>query len=156
MKETNLPQWLKQADPLIVNWMHRYGTLLMRISLGIVFVWFGGLKTIGISPATELVSMTVSNWVDPAWFVPFLGYWEVLIGICFLYRPWVRVGIVLMALQMPGTMMPLFLLPDVTFTAFPYGLTLAGQYIVKNLVLISGAILVGGTLLLPKDSDRKL
>jgi uncharacterized membrane protein YkgB len=49
-----------------------------------------------------------------------------------------------MAVQMAGTFLPLFLLPQVTFTHFPYALTLEGQYIVKNLVIIGAAMVIGG------------
>jgi uncharacterized membrane protein YkgB len=56
------------------------------------------------------------------------------------------VAILLLALQMPGTMLPLVLLPEVCFTQPPFGLTLEGQYIIKNLVLIGAALVVGGTV----------
>lgn len=79
-------------------------------------------------------------------FVPILGVWEVLIGLCFLYRPLIRLGVLLLFLQLPGTFLPIVLLPDVVFTTFPYGLTVEGQYIIKNLVIIGGALVVGGAL----------
>lgn len=132
-------------DTVIAGWMARNGTGLLRWTLGIIFIWFGALKPLGLSPAQELVSNTV-YWVDPAWFVPLLGYWEVLIGIGLLIKPLIRPAIALLFLQMPGTFMPLILLPDVCFTRFPIGLTLEGQYIVKNLVLIAAALVVGGTV----------
>jgi hypothetical protein len=47
---------------------------------------------------------------------------------------------------MVGTFLPVVLLPDVVFATFPYGLTLEGQYIAKNLVVIGAALVVGGTL----------
>jgi len=47
---------------------------------------------------------------------------------------------------MPGTFLPFVVLPDVTFATFPYELTVEGQYIVKNLVLIGAALAVGGTV----------
>ena len=153
-KKTLLP-WFDRIDPIIAGWMNRHGILLLRISLGIVFVWYGALKTFGISPAQELVVKTV-YWVDPQWFVPFLGYWEILIGVGLLYRPLVRLAILLLLFQMPGTMMPLFLLPEVCFTSIPFGLTIEGQYIIKNVVLISAAIVVGGTVRLPENTGKKL
>lgn len=110
-----------------------------------MFVWFGLLKTVGMSPAQELVARTV-YWFPPEVFIPILGWWEVLIGLGLLIRPLARLAIALLFLQMPGTFLPLLLLPDVCFTAVPYGLTIEGQYIIKNLVLISAAIVVGGTV----------
>ena len=75
-----------------------------------------------------------------------LGWWEVAIGLCLLIRPLLRVAIFLLILQMPGTILPLFILPDVCWTHAPYAPTLEGQYIIKNLVLISAAIAIGGTV----------
>jgi uncharacterized membrane protein YkgB len=138
-------QALDRLDRRIVTWMRRNGFVLLRISLAVVFVWFGVLKPFGKSTANDLVSRTV-YWVDPDWFIPFLGWWEVLIGVCMLIRPLLRLAILLLFLQMPGTLLPLFLLPDVCFTKIPWVPTLEGQYIIKNLVLISAAIVVGGTV----------
>jgi len=84
--------------------------------------------------------------VPPDLFVPVLGIWEVIIGVCLLYRPLIRVGIFLLFLQLPGTFLPIVLLPEVVFTAFPYGLTVEGQYIIKNLVIIGAALAVGSTV----------
>ena len=75
-----------------------------------------------------------------------LAVWEVTIGVCFLYRPLVRWGVVLLFLHMPGTMLPLITLPDETWVRFPFALSLEGQYIVKNLVLITAGIVIGGQL----------
>jgi len=133
------------VDAAIASWMGKHGVMSLRWTLGIIFVWFGALKPLGMSPAQELVSNTV-YWVDPAWFVPLLGYWEVAIGLGLMFRPLIRPAIALLFLQMPGTFMPLVLLPGVCFTVVPFGLTLEGQYIVKNLVLIAAALVVGGTV----------
>lgn len=125
--------------------MADYGPWLLRMSLGIIFIWFGALKPLGWSPAEALVRKTVF-WFDPDWFLPFLGYWEIAIGLGLLIRPLVRAAIFLLFLQMPGTIMPLVLLPEVCFHSIPFGLTMEGQYIIKNLVLISAALVVGGTV----------
>ncbi len=125
--------------------MEHYGRFFLRISLGIIFIWFGMLKPFGLSPATQLVERTV-YWFPPEVFVPILGWWEVAIGIGLLFRPLIRFALFLLFLQMPGTMLPLILLPDVCFTKFPFALTIEGQYIIKNLVLVSAAIVVGGTV----------
>ncbi len=132
-------------DQRFASFTQRYGLLFLRVSLGVVFVWFGALKPLGLSPADDLVTKTVT-WFPPEIFIPFLGAWEVAIGLCLLYRPLVRVALVLLFLQMPGTAMPLVLLPDVCFTHFPYALTLEGQYIIKNLTLVSAGLVVGSTM----------
>lgn len=134
-----------KIDKLIASWMNRCGHTLLRYSLAAIFVWFGGLKIVGWSPATQLVRETV-YFLDPDTFPIILGWWEVLIGITLLSRMTTRIAIFLLFLQMPGTFLPLVLLPKVCFTQFPFGLTLEGQYIIKNLVLISAGLVIGGTL----------
>ena len=138
-------KWFNQIDPVIAGWMEHNGIRLLRWSVAIVFIWFGALKTVGMSPAQELVARTV-YWLPPEVFIPVLGWWEVLIGIGLIVRPLARAAIALLFLQMPGTFLPLILLPEICFTSIPFGLTIEGQYIVKNLVLISAAIVVGGTV----------
>lgn len=134
-----------RIDRRIAGWMRHNGPLLTRVALSVVFIWFGILKPLGQSTATELVTRTV-YWVDPAWFVPLLGWWEVAIGVCMLFRPLLRLAVLLLFLQMPGTFLPLVLLPEVCFASIPFVPTLEGQYIIKNLVLIAAAIVVGGTV----------
>ena len=135
-----------KLDIFISNYMSTYGILLLRYSLAMIFIWFGLLKTLGISPAQELVENTVYWFDDKASFVNFLGWWEVVIGFTMCFRPLIRISIFLLFLQIPGTFLPLVLLPEVCFTDFPYGLTLEGQYIVKNLIIISSALVIGGTV----------
>lgn len=131
-----------RADIAITEWMRRFGLRSLRYSLAGIFIFFGIVKPLGLSPASDLVTKTV-YWFDPSWFVPFLGWWEVAIGVCLLVRPWIRAGIALMALQMAGTFLPLILLPDIVYMRDVPWLTLEGQYIVKNIVLITAALVVG-------------
>ncbi|MFC6755912.1 MULTISPECIES: hypothetical protein [Haloarcula] len=141
----NYRERFDEVDATLTSLMDRWSIPALRAALGIVFVWFGGLKVLGVSPAADLVASTV--YVVPAdLFVPVLGVWEVLIGICLLYRPLTRVGLLLLALQLPGTFLPLVLLPDVVYVAFPYALTVEGQYIIKNLVIIAAALVIGSTV----------
>ena len=145
-----------ELDRHIAGFMTKYGVVSLRWAVGVVFIWFGALKLFpGMSPAEELVKNTV-YFFDPGWFFPLLGVWEMLIGLFLLIRPLIRVAILLLFLQMPGTFLPLVLLPDVCFTAFPFGLTLEGQYIIKNLVIISAALVVGGTVRENPDTHRRL
>lgn len=135
----------ERIDRAIAQWMQRWGLLLLRISLAVIFIWFGALKPFRISPADELIEKTV-YWFDPNVFIPILGIWEVLIGVCLLLRPLIRIALFLLLLQMPGTFLPLVLLPETCFTRVPWAPTMEGQYIIKNLVLISAAIVVGSTV----------
>jgi len=126
--------------------MARYGLSIMRVGLGIVFLWFGILKLFpGLSPAEGLVRRTV-YFLDPDFFLPVLAVWEVLIGVGLILGRLMRVTLLLLFLQLPGTALPLIILPDVVWSKFPYGLTLEGQYIVKNLVLIGAGLVLGGTV----------
>jgi uncharacterized membrane protein YkgB len=136
---------IKEIDQVIIRTLNRLSLPTLRISLGIVFIWFGALKPLGNSPANDVITKTV-YWFNPDIFIPILGVWEMAIGLCLLYAPFIRAGLFLLALQMPGTFLPLILLPEVCFVNFPFDLTLEGQYIVKNLVLIGAAMVVGGRL----------
>jgi uncharacterized membrane protein YkgB len=136
---------LKKFDLNLIKFLNKISLPALRISLGIVFFWFGALKIFGESPANDVITKTI-YWFDPDIFIPILGVWEVAIGICLLVPSLIRVGLFLLALQMPGTFLPLLLLPEVCFQSIPFNLTLEGQYIVKNLVLIGAAMAVGGRL----------
>lgn len=137
---------LNNLDNILVKWMSRYGLLVLRIGLGIVFFWFGFLKFFpGLSPAEELVRNTI-YFINPDLFLPVLAAWETLIGIGLIWGKYMRLTLLLLFLQMPGTALPIFILPDVVWTHFPYGLTLEGQYIVKNLVLIGAGLVIGATV----------
>ena len=118
---------------------------LLRFALALIFFWFGLLKVLGISPAEEMVRHA-TNWAGVHHFVTLLGVWEMAIGVFLAIRPLIRVGLVLMFLQFPGTFLPLFINPEDCFTYFPYGLTLEGQYIMKNLILISAGLVIIGSL----------
>jgi uncharacterized membrane protein YkgB len=140
---TQIKSLLARYDALIIEFMDRIGLTFSRFAIGVVFIWFGALKTIGeLSPAYDLVAATV-YWLTPEIIVPLLGLWEVAIGLAFLFTPLTRIAIFLLFLQLPGTFLPLVLLPEVCFTVFPFGLTLEGQYIVKNLVIIGSALVIG-------------
>lgn len=141
----------RALDDTIVELMGRIGMPFLRIGIGVIFIWFGVLKPLGLSPAAELLANTV-YWWTPEIVVPAIGWWEVAIGITFLIPQLTRVAIFLLAVQMPGTFLPLVLLPEVCFTVIPWGLTLEGQYIVKNLVIIGAALVIGSTI----ETKRRL
>ncbi len=135
-----------KVDEIITYWMAKYGITVLRIGMGIVFFWFGALKLQpGLSPADELVRNTV-YFVNPDYFVPVLAVWEMLIGLGLLFGVCMRFTLLLLFMQMPGTALPLIIMPDAVWTHFPYGLTMEGQYIIKNMALIGGALVLGGTV----------
>jgi uncharacterized membrane protein YphA (DoxX/SURF4 family) len=131
--------------------MARRGVVLLRISLGIVFFWFGVLKFFpNLSPAQDLATRTIDvltfGKVHPSLALPVLAAWECLIGLGLLSGRLTRVTLFAMFVQMFGTITPLFLFPAETFLRFPYAPTLEGQYIIKNLVLVSTGLVIGATV----------
>jgi len=123
---------------------------LIRIPIFIIFFWFGFLKIINLSPAQNLV-------IDTVYWMPFfkaetwtiiIGYWEVLIAVFFLFKRTTFIAMVLLLLQMTGTFLPLIILPEVTFQGSnPLLPTLEGQYIIKNIIIITAALIIGGSKL---------
>lgn len=146
-----------EIDRSISGFMNRNGIRALQISLAVIFIWFGLLKIIDLSPANGLVKATV-NWMpffDTESWVKIIGTWEVVIGICFLFKKTLRIAIALLAMQMVGTFMPLVILPEITFQKgmIPYAPTIEGQYIIKNLLIISAALTIGGTV---RNKENKL
>lgn len=141
----------RKVDAAITVWMARHGVRLLRISLGIVFFWFGILKFFpGLSPATELATRTIDvltfGRVPPAVAINILAAWETLIGLGLILGVAMRATLALLFVQMLGTITPIFLFPQLVFTRVPYAPTLEGQYIIKNIVLVSAAIVIGATV----------
>jgi uncharacterized membrane protein YphA (DoxX/SURF4 family) len=151
-----------RIDTRITGVLARAGVPTLRIGLGIVFLWFGVLKFVpGLSPAEDLAARTIQQLtgglVVPAVSLPVLAGWETLIGLGLLSGRFLRVTLFLLIVQMAGTITPLFLFPTETFTRFPYAPTLEGQYIIKNIVLVGAAMVVGATVrggrLVPESED---
>jgi uncharacterized membrane protein YkgB len=139
------------VDVRLTEWLARHGVTLLRISLGAVFLWFGVLKFFpGLSPAQDLAGRTIEQLsgglVGRQLAVQGLGALETVIGIGLLLGVFMRAVLLLLALQMLGTLTPLVLFPREVFTLVPLAPTLEGQYIIKNAVLISAAMVLGATV----------
>jgi uncharacterized membrane protein YphA (DoxX/SURF4 family) len=139
------------ADDKITLFMRHYGILFLRISLGIIFFWFGFLKFFpGVSPADQIATRTITKLtfgiIQPGISIIMLAIWETLIGLGLITGKYLRITLFLLFTQMMGTLTPLALFPSETFTRVPFAPTLEGQYIVKNLVLISAGLVVGATV----------
>jgi len=115
---------------------------LLRVSLGVVFIWFGALKVTNATPVGDLVAGTMP-WLDPTWFVPLLGGIEVVVGVALIAgRRLTAVSCILVA-HLAGTFLVLLLQPQVAFQhGNPLLLTTEGEFVVKNLVLISAGIVL--------------
>ena len=141
-----VPTFLDRMDERVIRLLSRYGILFLRVSLGLTFIWFGALKVFDVSPVAELVAGTV-YWVPSALFVPFLGMWEILVGIGLLSGRLLRVTLLFFLMQMAGTFLVLLVKPEVAFQGYNLLLlTTEGEFVIKNLVLISGGLVVGSTI----------
>ncbi len=146
-----MQQAYDRLDRRVTRWMADNGITLLRVSLGVVFLWFGVLKFVpGLSPADELATRTIATLsfglLQPEVSRPGLALWESLIGLGLMSGRFMRATILILFLQMIGTVTPLFLFPAETWTRFPYAPTLEGQYILKNIVLVTAAIVIGATV----------
>lgn len=141
---------LKFADVQLSGWMAENGILLTRLAPGIVFLWFGVLKFFpGMSDADDLVKRTIVKLtlgeVPPQVCLYVLASWECVIGLGFISGQLLRVTLVLLFLQLPGTFLPLLFFSSETWKHAPYAPTFEGRYIIKNLILIAAGIVVGST-----------
>jgi putative oxidoreductase len=133
---------IEAYDRTIRELLGRASPMLLRISLAVVFVWFGALKVAGVSAVGGLVAATVP-FLDSAWFVPVLGLVEIVIGVAFATGRLLRVLLPVFAAHMAGTFLVLIALPDVAFQrANPLVLTAVGEFVVKNLVLLTAGMVV--------------
>lgn len=151
MQSPRLPTALEPLDRRITSTLARLGPAVLRMGLGLVFLWFGVLKFFpGLSPAQDLAARTIERLslgsVGPAVSLPILATWECLIGLGLLSGRFLRATLFLLAVQMVGTFLPLVFFPGETFARFPFAPTLEGQYIIKNVVLIGAAMVVGATV----------
>lgn len=135
---------LKKIDKLLIMWMHKHGLTLLRVTLGIVFIWFGALKVGGVSPVADLVGRAYPFFPEQA-FILFLGCWEIIIGLGLIGKITLRATLALLWLQMLGTFAALLLDPLTFFTdSNIFLLTTEGEFVIKNLVFIAASIVIGG------------
>ena len=144
-------KYFQDFDRRVADWMERWGHRIHRLTLEMVFLWFGTLKVVGYTSATSLIAHTV-YFATPEIVVPILGLWEVAIGICLLVHPLVRVALLLLAIRLPGTLLALILRADVCFVEVPWVPSPEGQYLVKDFLLFGAALVIGGTI---REEQRK-
>ena len=131
-----------RLDHRIIHFLRRAFIPVGRFSLFVVYTWFGALKILGLSPASSLVHDLFNATIH---FMPFstfyilFAWFEVLIGIMFLFPRLTRYVLPLLFIHMITTFLPLIFLPQEAWSGFMV-LTLPGQYIIKNLVIIAVGI----------------
>lgn len=150
-RQISIPDPLDKLDRLVAEFLSKYGLLALRASIGINFVWFGMLKFFpNLSPAEELAGNTVQllslGLFQPAFSLPTLALCETAIGLGLIFGRPLRLVLILLFFHIIGTMTPLALCPSEMFSQGIFGLTLEGQYVIKNLVLASSALVLGSTI----------
>lgn len=129
-------------DTAAIAFFKKHGDILARVSLFIIFFWFGVLKLMDLSPANELVRALLHVTMPQipfTGFIIFLGLLEMVIGMFFLIKKTERAAIIMLAFHMIATFMPLAYLPQLAWQ-MPFVPTLEGQYIIKNLAIIALAM----------------
>jgi uncharacterized membrane protein YkgB len=139
------------AEQWIVRRMAHHGLLVTRISLGVIFLWFGLLKFLPIVLPIDVLAEKILTTMTFHCFQPenclhVLAFFECIIGVGMLTGRFLRLTVFLLFLQMPGTFLPLILLHRETWIRFPFVPTFEGQYIIKNFALIAAGIIVGATV----------
>lgn len=149
---------IEKFDKAAIDFLKKIAFPIGRISLFIVFFWFGFLKIIDASPANPLVEVLLSKTLPFVAFNQFIllfGIWEIVIGLTFLIPKVQRLTIALLIPHMITTFMPLVFLPNFTWQGFLIP-TLEGQYIIKNLVIIALAFSIASGLSPLKFNNKKI
>jgi uncharacterized membrane protein YkgB len=129
---------IDRVEPIV----QRNSLAALRIAIAAVYVWFGALKVAGTTPVRALVEAT-TPWSDPSWFVPAMGVFEVLLGLWLMSGRGLRAALPLFVAHMIGTFGVLVMVPDVAFqNGNPFQLTVEGEFVVKNLVVLAAVIVV--------------
>jgi uncharacterized membrane protein YphA (DoxX/SURF4 family) len=141
---------VERIDVRLIAWFRANSITALRLAIGTVFLWFGFLKYFPArSPAEDLAARTIQRITlgllgrTPA--LAILATWETAIGLGLITGRFRRGVLLLLWTQMAGTFMPLVLFRRETW-AKPLVPTLEGQYIFKNIVTVTGAMVVGATL----------
>jgi uncharacterized membrane protein YkgB len=118
---------------------------VLRISVGIVYCWFGVLKFFpAASPAEEIAASATSELTGgllPSHVtLPLLGTAETLIGLALVTGLLLRTALAVFFAHMAGAFTSLALLSG---QMWQHGVpTLEGQYVLKNLVLVAACLAV--------------
>lgn len=127
-----------------------------RVSIFVIYFWFGLLKVLGLSPASGLVAALLERtipFLTPEQFIFAFGAFEMLVGLLFLKRGWEKLAIPLFFLHMATTFGPLVMLPAATWQQAGVP-TLEGQYIIKNLALIACVLAIAARMRTSQEIAR--
>ncbi|EHQ30209.1 hypothetical protein [Mucilaginibacter paludis] len=130
---------------------HQHNTFnpvtVLRLSIGIVYLWFGVLKLFyGLSPAEHIASQTIHQLtfglMPDRVAIDLLALWECGLGLLLLMCKCMKAVLLMMFIHMGFTFTPFLFFPHQTFNHLPYDFTLLGQYIMKNIIIISGGLVL--------------
>jgi len=130
----------------IEGWLGPRVHIVHRVSLGLLFIWFGLLKPFGVSTTTSILADTV-YWMPPEIAVPLLGWWEVVIGAALVVPGFNRLALLLLLIRLPGTVVALILFREICFVDFPLTPTPQGQYLIRDLTLFFATVAIA----IPED-----
>lgn len=117
------------------------------MSMSVVYLWFGSLKFFsGLSPAEQLARYSIHKLtmglLNDHTSLFLLATLECLVGFFLIIGKYVKGALLLLFPHMLCTFTPFIFSPQETFRFAPYGLTLVGQYIIKNIVIITAAVVI--------------
>lgn len=137
-------QRISNLDEFLITALRRRSIPALRVSLGLVFIWFGALKVFGVSPVVGIIQQTYT-FLPIHLFVLILGGWEMLIGICMILKRALRCALILMCIHLTGTFLAVYLAPGHFFLqGIPFLLTADGEFVMKNMVLMASGLVIGG------------
>jgi len=144
-----------RIDGLLLTLLRRWSITALRFALGSVFLWFGALKIFGNSPVTLMIRETFS-FLPVNTFILVLGVWEMLIGVGIVFKRALRWVLILLGIHLVGTFVSLVLNPPLFFVrGFPLCLTADGEFVMKNLVMLTAALVIAGHQVKPLQSDER-
>lgn len=138
---------MAKFENAFLRWVAANGLSILRVSIGIIYFWFGILKFFpGISPAEELAVSTIHELtfglLPDIVSLYSLAIWECGLGLLLVSGRYLRFSTFWMLLHMVCTFTPVLFFPELIFNEAPHSFTLVGQYIMKNIVIISAGIIL--------------
>jgi putative oxidoreductase len=138
------------------HWLNRYSIDMLRISLGLVFAFFGALKFFpGVSPAEDLAIRTVETLTlgvvsgnAALWLTAAV---ECFIGLTLVTGRLLKAGLMILGFALVGILSPVVLFFGELFPGAP---TLEAQYVLKDLVLASAGLVIGAAALGSRLTDH--
>lgn len=115
--------------------------IALRISLGLVFFWFGAMKAFGFNSVYEIIYASFP-WFAYGMGNLILGIGETLIGLGLLTNIFPKATHTFLILHLLGTFTVFITGPEIMFNPYFPILTLSGEFVFKNVVLVVSGLVV--------------